>query len=86
MRAAADLAVRGNLLEQKDADRLAQLISAFGMPVTIPTGMDRQRIKKYLKTDKKTVGGKVFFVLPTRIGQVAVTDQVTEEDIDAVLN
>ena len=36
--------------------------------------------------DKKTVGGKVFFVLPTRIGQVAVTDQVAEDDIDAVLN
>jgi len=85
MSVVADLAVRSNLLPRSDADRLQGLIRAFGMPHAIPPKLDRQRIKGYLKTDKKTVGGRVFFVLPTGIGKVIVTDQVAEADIDAVI-
>lgn len=82
----AKLAVRTGHLKQGEADTIIQLVHDFGMVTTIPADMDRQRIKGYLKTDKKTIGGRGFFVLPTRIGQVDITDQVDEEDIDAVLS
>ena len=48
------------------------------MPTEVPKTLDRDRIKRYLLTDKKTVGGKVFFVLPTDIGKTVITDKVTE--------
>jgi 3-dehydroquinate synthase len=85
MAAIADLAVRTGHLPAPDAQRLKELLRAFGMPDTIPASLDRRRLKAYLQTDKKTVGGRVFFVLPTEIGKVIITDQVAGEDIDAVL-
>ncbi len=86
MSVVSDLAVLTGLFDKNDCERVKDLIKDFGLPHTIPPGLDRQRIKGYLKTDKKTVDGRVFFVLPTRIGEVAVTDQVAEADIDAVLS
>ena len=85
MAAVADLAVRTGHLPAADAQRLKELLRAFGMPDIIPPNLDRQRLKGYLKTDKKTVGGRVFFVLPTEIGKVVITDQVAEEEVEAVL-
>jgi 3-dehydroquinate synthase len=55
------------------------------MPIEVPKALVRSRIKEYLLTDKKTVGGKVFYVLPTEIGKTVITDQVTEKQVDEVL-
>ncbi|WP_457574268.1 3-dehydroquinate synthase [Desulfolithobacter sp.] len=85
MCAAADLAVRTGLLGEDEARDIRDLIAAYGMPTTIPPELDREEIKKFLLTDKKTVGGRVFFVLPKGIGEVVVTDQVRPADVDAVL-
>ena len=41
--------------------------------------------KNYIKTDKKSVGGSVFYVLPTTIGKVIITNEVTEEQVDEIL-
>jgi len=48
--------------------------------------LDRERIKKYLLTDKKSVAGSVFYVLPTAIGRVVITNEVTAAQVDAVLS
>lgn len=82
---AATLAVRTGHIPQAEAERIVQLVSDYGMPTSIPSELDRNQIKDYFKTDKKTIGGRVFFVLPTEIGKVIVTDEVAEEDIDGVL-
>jgi 3-dehydroquinate synthase len=85
MCAAANLSMRCDCLSVGDAQRIRCLIAAYGLPTTIPAGLEREAIKKYLLTDKKTVGGRVFYVLPERIGAVKITDQVRAEDVDAVL-
>ncbi|GAB4342381.1 MAG: 3-dehydroquinate synthase [Desulfobulbaceae bacterium] len=85
MCAASRLAVRTGCLAPDACERIVSLVRAFGLPTMIPPGLDRERIKGYLRTDKKTVGGRVFFVLPTEIGRVDVTDKVDEEEIDAIL-
>jgi len=85
MAAAARLAVLSGLLQQEEAERIIRLIGDFGMETSIPPTLDRREIKNYFKTDKKTVGGRVFFVLPTRIGKVVITDKVSDHDIQAVL-
>jgi len=85
MVAASKLAVAKGMLDKLDADRLEALISAFGLPTAIPTNAQRDRLKGYLLTDKKTVAGRPFFVLPTAIGKVEITAEVSEELIDQVL-
>jgi 3-dehydroquinate synthase len=85
MCAAADLAVRAGILPDEEARRIRTLITSFNLPVDIPAELDRRRIKSYLKADKKTVGGRVYFVLPTEIGKVVITDNIRATDIDAVL-
>jgi 3-dehydroquinate synthase len=85
MRAAADLAVKTGCLQPDDADRIRNLIESYGLPVTIPPQLDRAAIRRYLLSDKKTVGGRVFYVLPEAVGKVRITDQVRSEDVDAVL-
>ncbi|HSR35674.1 MAG TPA: 3-dehydroquinate synthase [Desulfurivibrionaceae bacterium] len=85
MAAVAELAVRQGLFPPAEAASLRQLLVDYGLPVSIPAQFDRTQIKGYLKSDKKTVGGRVFFVLPTAIGKVVITDQIAEELIDQVL-
>ncbi|BHH82948.1 3-dehydroquinate synthase [Desulforhopalus sp. 52FAK] len=86
MVAASELAVLNKLLTSVESREILAILKEYNMPVEVPAGLDRETIKKYLLTDKKTVGGVVFFVLPTSIGETIVTDQVTSEQIDAVLN
>ncbi|MCK5227919.1 MAG: 3-dehydroquinate synthase [Desulfobulbaceae bacterium] len=85
MEAACKLAVGKSLFPSEDAGRTKELIRSYGLPVDIPKELDRDRIKAYLKTDKKAVAGRPFFVLPTTIGKVTVTDDVPESLIDQVI-
>ena len=85
MVAACRLAVGKGIFAQDQADSVCRLIAEYGLPTEIPPEFSPQQIKGFLKTDKKTVGGRPFFVLPTEIGKVVITDAVSEELIDSVL-
>ena len=85
MCAASDLAVKTGCLSRQDADKIRTMVESYGLPVSVPAELDRDAIKKYLLTDKKTVGGRVFYVLPETIGKVLITDQVSSKDVDSVL-
>ena len=85
MVAACRLAVGKGIFPQEQADAVCKLIADYGLPTDIPSEFSPQQIKPFLKTDKKTVGGRPFFVLPTEIGKVVITDAVSEELIDTVI-
>ncbi len=85
MVAAANLAASMTIFEKNDAEKVYKIIAQYGLPTDIPTEYDRQRIKQYLLTDKKSIGGKVTYVLPTAIGRVIMSDQVAGELVDLVL-
>jgi len=85
MVAAGKIAMGKSLLSEEDLAAISGLIADFGLPVSVPSDMDRQHIKRYLKTDKKAVGGRPFFVLPNGIGKVVITDDVSEELIDQAI-
>jgi 3-dehydroquinate synthase len=85
MRAVADLAVRSGIANATVTEDIIQLLRLYNLPTEIPHGFDRAILRTYLLADKKTRGGRVFFVLPEHIGKVRITDQVAEADIDAVL-
>jgi len=85
MVAAVEIAVAKEMFDRREADRVLELIKDFGLPTSIPSEYDRQQVRAYLKTDKKAVSGRPFFVLPTEIGKVVITDDVSEDIINQVL-
>ena len=85
MRTAAKLATRIGVADPSVPTRIERLLQTYGLPVDIPVEYNRAALRASLSIDKKTVGGRLFFVLPEQIGRVRITDQVDEADIDAVL-
>ncbi len=77
------ISVKKSLLPEDKAQRVSDLLQGFGLPVDIPAELDRPQMKEFLKTDKKSVNGKPFFVLPIQIGKVIISDDVDESLVDA---
>ncbi|MBD2154182.1 3-dehydroquinate synthase [Leptolyngbya sp. FACHB-16] len=85
MVAAGAIAVSCGLWTEEETQRQLALIQKTGLPTQVPAGISIDAILESLQSDKKVEGGKVRFVLPTRIGEAKVTDQVAPEVIVAVL-
>lgn len=71
MLAATRLAALANTLDQASAERIAAAISLYG-PIPDVKHLSPDNLLSRLANDKKTLQGKVHFVLPTEIGAVKV--------------
>jgi len=85
MEAAGQIAVALNLWTQAECDRQRALIEKAGLPFQLPAGLDIDAIVAALQTDKKVKAGKVRFILPTQIGSVTITDEVSPDVVHQVL-
>jgi 3-dehydroquinate synthase len=85
MIAAGEIAVEMGWWSRAECDRQQHLIEKCKLPTRLPAGIDIAAIVPKLQTDKKVKAGQVRFVLPKRIGTVAITDQVTPDIIQSVL-
>ncbi|MEB3180841.1 MAG: 3-dehydroquinate synthase [Nostocaceae cyanobacterium] len=85
MVAAGQIAVELGMWKQEETERQNALITKAGLPTKLPDGVDIEAIIAALQTDKKVKDGKVRFILPTQIGVVTVTDQVSADTIRQVL-
>ncbi|MBE9031406.1 3-dehydroquinate synthase [filamentous cyanobacterium LEGE 11480] len=85
MVAAGEIAVEMGWWSREECDRQNILIEKCHLPTRLPAIIDISAVVPKLQTDKKVKAGKVRFVLPKQIGTVAVTDQVTPEIIQPVL-
>jgi len=86
MVAAGKIAVTMGLWTVAEAQRQDALITKAGLPTAIPQELAIADILETIKSDKKVTAGKVRFILPTAIGQVIITDQVTPEIIIEALS
>jgi 3-dehydroquinate synthase len=75
--------VRG-LVGADFTDRLGRLLARFGLP-TRPERWPGAELLAVMRSDKKAVAGQMRFVLPTRLGSVALFDDVPEGDVRRVL-
>ena len=68
--------------------RQEQLLRTFDLPVTVPTGagFTADALLATMARDKKTVGGRLRFVLPTRIGHVELVDGIDQTAVRAILS
>ncbi|HBC41470.1 MAG TPA: 3-dehydroquinate synthase [Pseudanabaena sp.] len=74
---AGAIAVDLGLWSAEDQAQQVALITKTRLPQTLPADIDQDAIIDSLSTDKKVEAGKVRFILPTAIGHVTLSDQVT---------
>jgi 3-dehydroquinate synthase len=88
MRAATTLAERTGNLGSAEAASIHSVIAKYG-PLPSMEGITGPRLAARLAADKKTVQGKIHFVLPVKIGDVrivsGVEDRLVLDSIQAVL-
>jgi len=80
----ARIANRLGMLDNKEVNRLKNVISRAGLPTEIPS-LQLEKLIQAMKHDKKMSQGKIRFVLPKSIGQVIITDEVDSSMIEKTL-
>jgi 3-dehydroquinate synthase len=74
---AADLSRRMGWIKDADFERIVRLFKRANLPVNAPA-LGNEKYLELMGLDKKVVGGKMRFVLLTRIGTAVVTGDVPE--------
>jgi 3-dehydroquinate synthase len=81
---ASRLAERRGLVGPEVTERQRKLLSVFGLP-TRPGDWPADALLATMRNDKKSIAGRLQFILPTAIGAAAVYGDVVEGDVRAVL-
>jgi len=84
MKAATLLGGMEQMLTPGDKQEIIDCVDSYG-PFPALAGIDPGRLVARLKSDKKTVQGKIHFVLPERIGAVKITADVQERFVRAAI-
>jgi 3-dehydroquinate synthase len=85
---AAKLAHRTGLCDARVPERIENLISAYGLPISLSVMKPRPTVTQFMdmiKVDKKAEAGKVRFVLPKKIGEVVITREWGEDALREIL-
>ena len=82
---AARLSERLGMSSAEATARLERLLSALGLPTTVPAGMDPQQLLALMRLDKKNTAGTLRLILWRGIGRAEIVQGVDEADVLAVL-
>lgn len=83
MVAAARLAADLGRCDRSVLDKLTQLLDAIGLPTSAADLPDTRKLIEIMRLDKKVADGKIRLVLPTRMGEVTVANDVDDTAIAA---
>lgn len=81
---ASRLAERKGLITREITERQIRLLGTFGLP-TSPEEWPIDQLLLTMHSDKKVVAGRLRFILPRRLGEAALFDDVPESDVRTVL-
>ncbi|HVK08185.1 MAG TPA: 3-dehydroquinate synthase [Gemmataceae bacterium] len=82
---ASRLAERRGLVTAELTARQVALLERFGLPTAGKPGWAIDGLIAVMRRDKKNVGGRLRFILPTRLGEVRAFDDVPEDLVREVL-
>jgi 3-dehydroquinate synthase len=85
MTCACVLAGRLELIGADFVARQTKLLQALGLPTAIPTAYPTDDLLAVMRRDKKAVSGRLRFILPTRLGEVKLFDNVPDALVRDVL-
>lgn len=74
-----------NWFPASETRRVSDLLRAFCLPVNGPATMTKEDYVRHMKHDKKVADGRIRFVLPKKIGEAVVTDEVGDAVLATVL-
>jgi 3-dehydroquinate synthase len=81
MLAIGQLALHLGLWSPHDCDRQLALIKKAGLPTQIPAHLMLEDLVVTMHSDKKVLDGKLRFVIPSKIGQALISEQVSGDDV-----
>jgi 3-dehydroquinate synthase len=81
---ASRLAERRGLISADITERQRHLLQTFALPIA-PRRWPVDELLAVMRVDKKAVAGRLRFVLPRRLGEAALFDDVPEDDVRSVL-
>jgi 3-dehydroquinate synthase len=81
---ASRLAQQRGLIGADLTERQVRLLKQFGLP-TVPQPWPVDELLATMRSDKKAVAGRMRFVLPTRLGEVALFADIPEAEVREVL-
>jgi 3-dehydroquinate synthase len=84
MMCAARLAESRGLISRELVQRQENLLARFGLLVR-PKPWPVASLLATMRSDKKALAGKLRLVLPRRLGEAALFDQITEEEVRTIL-
>jgi 3-dehydroquinate synthase len=82
---AAKLAVKLKLIGADFVERQRKLLETLWLPTSPNAEFKTDDLIAVMRRDKKAVGGKMRFILPTRVGEVKLFDDVPESLVRDVL-
>jgi len=86
MIAAARVSLEIDLTDYAMVQSQENIIRSAGLPTTIPRSLNSAEIVEQLNTDKKRLGGRVRWVLPRKVGEVFLTENVPSEVVLKVIH
>jgi 3-dehydroquinate synthase len=72
-------------MDSEQIDRIQNLINLYGLPCRLPEDLNAGNMLSHMKRDKKVVAGQMTFVIPEKIGKVAIRKGITTMDIERIL-
>ena len=81
MNCAAQLAVNLGMFSETDFQRQRTLLKRAKLPIAFPPDLTPEVLCDAMYLDKKTLGGKLRLILPTRIGEVVIRDDVDDRHV-----
>lgn len=84
---ASCLAEKMGRIDAHVVDRQKKLLEDLYLPTVLPenVSLSPEAVLSCMKLDKKTVAGKLRFILPTRVGHVEVVPDVPEKVVQQIL-
>lgn len=82
---AAQFSEREHRLEQGVAGRIEDLISAFNLPVRLADPVDPDAMIEAMGMDKKTLDGRIRFILIDALGQADIVSQYEHQNLRQTL-
>jgi 3-dehydroquinate synthase len=85
MNCAARLAQRLGMIDAAFCERQEHLLRRFGLPPAECAWPEPAEMLELMRNDKKTLAGRLRFVLPSRLGEVALFSDVPEPEVLRVM-
>jgi 3-dehydroquinate synthase len=73
-------------LNKEEFERIRKIFKEYGLPVDIPSVLDRSELIRAVLLDKKNLEGKIRIVIPEGIGKMKINFEVKVEDLMRVIN